>query len=111
MPDDRLKRGYLIPPALLDKWEKFHEPSKDFSPSAAGAFLVWMTLDPDVREYARKAACFADIEKAVKEIKAVLSQSLVNTEVQRFLESLSAEQKAQVLSDARRYKGKASQTK
>jgi len=111
MPDDRLKRGYLIPPVLLDKWEQFHEPSKDFSPSVAGAFLVWMALDPDVREYARKAACFANAEKAIKEIKTVLSQSFVNAEVQHFLESLSAEQKAQILSDARRYKGKASQTK
>ena len=111
MPDNRVKRGYLIPPELVGRWEHFHEPGKDFSPSVAGAFLVWMALEPNVREQARKAAASNNIEKAVKEIRAVLSQSFVDAEVRRFLESLSAEQKSQVLADARRYRGKASQTK
>lgn len=88
-----VKRGYNFSPALLDAWEKLHRPSKDFSPSAAGAFLVWMALPPDIREEARYAACQSDISKAITKIKSLLVDKLTDAEIQKFLAELSDDQK------------------
>jgi hypothetical protein len=51
-----IKRGYNFPPELLALWEEFHKPSKDYSPSAAAAFLLYMACDATTREILRKEA-------------------------------------------------------
>ena len=67
-----LKRGYYFPPDLLEAWQRFHLPSKDYSPSAASAFAVWMTLGADKREKIRKIVYTKDIDAACKLIKKIV---------------------------------------
>lgn len=86
-----LKRSYFFTPQLLKAWAEFHAPSKDYSPSAAGAFLVWMALEPDIREKARQAALMSDTKKAIEKVKKMLSDSLVDAEIKDELAKLTAE--------------------
>ena len=67
-----IKRGYYIPEDLAKAWEKFHLPSKDFSPSVAGALTVWMTLGAAEREKIRKAVYTHNIDSAIKLTKKLL---------------------------------------
>lgn len=62
-----IKRGFNYPTELLDKWEKFHFPSKDYSPSASGAMFVYMLLPAHIREKARKLAYRDNLDTASKE--------------------------------------------
>ncbi len=68
-----LKRGYYLPEDLLEAWQQFHLPSRDYSPSVSGAFLVWMTLTAEQREKIRKAPYSMDIESAVKLTRELLA--------------------------------------
>jgi len=54
MKQEIIKRSFYFPPELLDLWAEFHKPSKDYSPSAAAAFLLYMACDPATREILRK---------------------------------------------------------
>jgi len=49
-----VKRGYNFPAAIIKAWEELHLPSKDFSPSAAAAFMIYLELSPEARERLRK---------------------------------------------------------
>lgn len=49
-----VKRGYNFPTAIIKAWEELHVPSKDFSPSAAAAFMIYLELSPEARERLRK---------------------------------------------------------
>jgi len=70
-----LKRGYYLPEDLLKVWEQFHAPSKDYSPSAAGAFWVWMTLTAEKGEKIRKAPYSMDIKSAIRLTRKVLNST------------------------------------
>ena len=67
-----IKRSYNFTPELLEQWAQFHAPRKDYSPSAAAAFLLYMVIEPAQREALRKLACEADIKKAMQEAKKLL---------------------------------------
>ena len=71
-----IKRGYNFSPELLAEWEKFHAPSKDYSPSAAAAFLLYMAVDAHHREALRKLACRKDIKKSIKQAHCLLFGSV-----------------------------------
>lgn len=71
MSKDVTKRSYYFPNEVLKLWEEFHKPSKDFSPSAAAAFLLYMACDAETREIIRKAA-FKNPEEIIKQIKVVI---------------------------------------
>jgi len=75
MKEKNIKRGYNYPEELLEEWEKFHFPSKDYSPSAAGAMFVFMLLPSDVREKARKLAQRRDLDAAKKEFVEYFNQA------------------------------------
>ena len=111
MDKNLLKRGYYFPEKLLEQWEKFHAPSKDYSPSAAGAFLIWMALDSTLREKARQKALLPDLKKAIKQIQKALVDNITNAEIQKFLASLSPKQRQQILADAKKSTEKSSRTK
>ena len=96
------KRGYYLPQELLDAWAKFHSPSRDYSPSAAGAFLVWMALEAELREKARRAAYSSNIEKAIAKIKGLLSQSLIDAEIRSELDRLISAKKKKLLAGAKK---------
>ena len=91
-------------------WEEFHKPSKDFSPSAAGAFLVWMALPSDIREEARRAACEPNVKKSLSKIRQLLADKLTDAEVQKFLADLSDQQKKLLFLTAKRLEKKLSGT-
>jgi len=101
MDETFLKRGYYFTPQLLEAWAEFHAPSKDYSPSAAGAFLIWMALEPDIREMARRAALSDNIKRAIVKVKKRLSDSLVDAEIKAELDKLEPPGKAKFLAGAR----------
>lgn len=92
MDENFLKRGYNFSQELLDAWEEFHKPSKDYSPSAAGAFLVWMALEPELREQARRMASEPNIKKSIREFRQLLTQSVVEKKKAQILDKLSPAQ-------------------
>jgi len=73
-----LKRSFNFPEKLLSEWREFHKPSKDYSPSAAAAFLLYMIVEPGVREALRKLACNPDVVKAKIEARKILRQSMMS---------------------------------
>lgn len=108
MEEKFIKRGYYFPEKLLDEWKNFHAPGKDYSPSAAGAFLVWMGLDSTIREEAKKKTLLPNLKKAVSEVQELLVDKITNAEIQTFLASLSPKQRQQILTDAKLSKEKSS---
>ena len=108
MEEKFIKRGYYFPEKLLDEWKKFHAPGKNYSPSAAGAFLVWMGLDSTIREEAKKKTLLPDLKKAVREVQKLLVDNITSTEIQTFLASLSPRHRQQILADAQQSKEKSS---
>jgi hypothetical protein len=91
MTEDFLKRGYNFSRELLEEWEKFHAPSKDYSPSAAAAFLVYMVLEPALREQLRKLAFQKDIKKARIEARKALRETMINAYMTGFVGIFSEE--------------------
>lgn len=89
-----IKRGYNFTEELLAEWEEFHKPSKDFSPSAAGAFLVWMALPAALREKVRRLVSEPNVKKNLKTIERLLTEELVDSSLLSRLKSLPEDQKA-----------------
>jgi len=85
MLDKNIKRGFNFSPQLLAAWEEFHAPSKDYSPSAAGAFLLWMVVEPSLREQLRKLAFTPDIKKARIEARKALRKTIVDAYIAGFV--------------------------
>jgi len=67
------KRGYNFPIKLIELWEHFHRPSKDYSPSAAAAFVLYMACNAQIREKLRKLA-FEDVDKAILLAKSIVKE-------------------------------------
>lgn len=103
-----IKRGYNFSVQLLDEWEKFHAPSKDYSPSAAAAFLLYMVAEPALRESLRKLACQKDIKKARIEARKLLRKTIVDAFLTGFVGVFSEEDKAILLEGAIRTEKKLS---
>jgi hypothetical protein len=81
MTNENIKKSFYVTPELAKEWEKFHEPSKDFSPSAAAGMLLYLTADqPGLREAMRKLATYKDIKKAIIEAKSVMVRSVLEAE-------------------------------
>ena len=78
MTRKKVKRGFNFSPELLQAWEEFHAPSKDYSPSAAAAFLLYMVVEPKVRERLRKLADTADMKRARTAARKILRQTIVD---------------------------------
>ena len=93
MDKNFVKRGYNFSPELLEEWEKFHAPSKDYSPSAAAAFLLYMIVEPALRESLRKLACEKDIKKARIKARKLLRKTIVAAYLTGFVGIYSEEDK------------------
>lgn len=93
MDKNFVKRGYNFSPELLEEWEKFHAPSKDYSPSAAAAFLLYMIVEPALRESLRKLACEKDIKKARIKARKLLRKTIVDGYLTGFVGIYSEEDK------------------
>ncbi len=102
MKENFVKRGYYFSPELLAEWHKFHEPSKDFSPSAAAAFLLYMIVEPALRESLRKLACQKNIKKSKVEARKLLRQTIVDAYLTGFIGMHSEEDKKILLEFAQR---------
>jgi len=97
MTEDFLKRGYNFSRELLEEWEKFHAPSKDYSPSAAAAFLIYMVLEPALREKLRKLAFQKNIKQARIEARKELRQTIIDAYFTGFVGIHSEEDRALLL--------------
>ena len=73
-----IKRSYNFPSELIKEWEFFHLPSKDYSPSAAAAFLAYMVLEPQIREALRRLACQKDIKKARLDARKIIRETIAD---------------------------------
>ena len=103
-----IKRGYNFTPELLDEWEKHHAPSKDYSPSAAAAFLRYMVVEPALREELRKLACKKYIKKARIDARKLLRQTMIDAYLTGFVGIFSEEDRAILLEAAIRTEKKLS---
>lgn len=103
-----VKRSYNFSPELLDEWEKFHAPSKDYSPSAAAAFLLYMVAEPSLREALRKLACSPNIKKARLEARKLLRQTIVDAYLTNFVGMHSEEDRQLLLEYAKQISEKLS---
>lgn len=92
-----LKRGYYFPKDLLKAWEKFHASSKNYSPSAAGAFVAWMALGAAEREHIRKAVYSREIDTAVKEAKDLIGRAIIEAEIRTALKTMSKSERSKLL--------------
>jgi len=106
-----IKRGYNFSPELLEEWEKFHSPSKDFSPSAAAAFLLYMIAEPALREELRKLACKKNIKKAKIEARKLLRKTIVDAYLTGFVGTFSEEDRMILLERAQQLEKDLSQKK
>ena len=102
MDENNIKRGFNFSPELLKEWETLHSPSKDYSPSAAGAFLLYMIVEPAVREAVRKLAYQKDIKKAKIQARKILRQAIVDAYLTGFVGTFSEEDRAILLESAKR---------
>lgn len=111
MDKNFIKRGFNFSPELLEEWEKFHAPSKDYSPSAAAAFLLYMVVEPALRESLRKLACQKNIKKARIQARKFLRQTIIDAYLAGFVGTLSEEDRAILLEGAIRTEKKLSRKK
>jgi len=111
MGENFLKRSYYLPPQLCSEWEKFHSPSKNYSPSMAGGMLLYMVVEPKVRELLRKLACSEDIEAAKIEAHKELREAIVDAYLAGFVGNLSEADRKLLLRDAIRSEKKLSRKK
>ncbi|MFA5553482.1 MAG: hypothetical protein WDA68_02850 [Phycisphaerae bacterium] len=95
-----IKRSFNFTKELLDEWEKFHAPSKDYSPSAAAAFLAYMILEPALREGLRKLALEKDMAKARIEARKLLRETLISAYWSNFVGTFSEEDRRILLERA-----------
>jgi len=102
MSEKILKRSYNFPENLVKEWERFHFPSKDFSPSASAAFLLYMVIDPAIREKLRKLAYDPDIKKAQEETIQILKKAITDSYLTGYLNSLTVEKRTNLLEDAKK---------
>jgi hypothetical protein len=77
------KRAYYLPEHLLDAWQEFHAPSKDYSPHVATAMFLYFSVSPGLREKAKRALYESeDIPTAqVKFVSSLLDEKLDQSEV------------------------------
>ena len=101
MGENILKRSYNFSPELLAEWEKFHAPSKDYSPSAAAAFLLYMVVEPSLRESLRKLACKKNIKKARLEARKQLRETIADAYISGYIGMYSPEDQALLLEHVR----------
>lgn len=92
MSEKNSKKSYYLPDTLMNCFAEWCKPGRDYSPSVAGAVLIWMVLPPDIREMARKAACEPDIKKSLSFIKKELAESLHKKSINRWIAGLNYEQ-------------------
>ena len=97
MGNNFIKRGFNFSPELLAEWEQFHAPSKDYSPSAAAAFLLYMIVEPPLREHLRKLACEKNMKKARMKARKLLRETIINAYWTGFVGTFSPEDKALLL--------------
>jgi len=88
----KIQRSYHLPEKLVPEWDKFHQKGQKKDHSAAGAFILWMSLDADIRELAIEFSRRNDISQGIKDLSVLLRQHIVKSESIRFFQSLSAEQ-------------------
>jgi len=86
MNENNLPRTYNFPPELLAEWKRFHGSStKDYSVSASAAFLLYMVVEPSVREELRRLAISEDMKKARIEARKVLRKAIVDAYIAGFV--------------------------
>lgn len=107
MGEKIIKRAYYLPSDLVYYFKNWSKPGRNYSPSIAGAMLVWMALPPDFREFAKKLSAKTNVKQAVEQAALQLQKNMVDNEIHKFLDTLSDEQKNKFLADIKSFAKKA----
>ncbi len=80
---EKIKRGYDYPVKLLDLWEEFHKErlSKNYSPSASGAMILWLAMPAALRDETIKAAQRKDLNNAIKDLRECAESQLLDSKL------------------------------
>ena len=91
------KKSYYLPKELTDYLAKWSSPGRDYSASVSGALLVWMALPAEIREQAARLSSHPKVPMNVDKIRILLQKSIVESQIQAYLDTLTEEEKAQIL--------------
>ncbi len=79
---DLKKRSYNLSKALVKYFANWCKPGRDYSPKVAAGMLLYMAMDPKVREAAEKLAYktkFEDFATSMSKIQSLLSDHYFDT--------------------------------
>lgn len=108
MEEKKSKRSYYLPPQLVKLFAEWSKPSRNYSPSVAGAILVWMSLDPEFRKKAEKMAFCDDITNQFEEMKRMIIMDHTNLWIQKNLAALKPADRIRLLADVAKLSNKVS---
>lgn len=111
MEEKYSKRSYYIPDQLLEYFAKWSKPGRGYSTSVSGALLVWMSLDPAIRDKALSLTAHPNVKQSIKELDLLLRRDIVDTAIEEYRDSLTDEQKLQLLAAAKAAKKRIAQKK
>ena len=97
---DTEKKTYYLPKKLTVAFADWCRPGRDYSSKVAGAMLLWMVLEPAVRETLVEWAYSDDVEKAKENAGRLLADSPIGvTTRQDFLTVKAALEEARKILD------------
>ncbi|MBW2559443.1 MAG: hypothetical protein JRE40_01170 [Deltaproteobacteria bacterium] len=91
------KKSYYLPKVLTDYLAKWSSPGRDYSASVSGALLVWMGLPAEIRKEATRLSEQSGVPLNIEKIRVLLRKSIVDSQIQAYLDTLTDEEKAQIL--------------
>ena len=76
MEEKKSKKSYYLPDKLIDFFAEFCKPGRDYSPKVAAGILLYMVVEPSIREALQKLTTRKDIKKARIEARIILRDVL-----------------------------------
>lgn len=95
-----LPSEHTLPHQLLSEWQAFHAPVTDYAPSIAGALLLYMIVEPQIREEMRKLAYSKNLKNARIEARKILRKVMTDGYITGWIGDHSEEDRAILLAAA-----------
>lgn len=89
MEEKTSKKSYYLPNKLTEAFAEWCKPGRDYSPKIAGLILAGIALDnPTLLSQLTKLAHSNDIKKATTKAKQLISETLLDSEIQKHIDEL-----------------------
>jgi len=108
MTSEFKKCGYYLPPNLIEVWQKFHAPSKNYSPAVAAAMLMYLAANPTLRARFRDLVFETPAETMITTAQKVFRDLTLSAWLTAYIDGLPESQKIHILEDAIRSERKLS---